>query len=58
MSYIANGIINSITNALWDDDNFYTIIETNQNKGFIRVKQLSSGKEFKITVKEQKNKED
>lgn len=52
-----NCIINSIVKALYDDDNFYTIIEINHNKGFIRVKQLSNGKEFKIAVKEQKNKE-
>ena len=49
-----NYIVANIVNALHDDDTFYTIIETNYNKGYIHVKQLTTGKEFKITIKEQK----
>ena len=45
-----NYILSNISKALYDDDTFYTIVETDYNKGFIRVKQLSSGKEFKIAV--------
>lgn len=47
-----NYIISSIVNALYDDDNFYTIIETNHDEGFIRVKQLNSGIEFVVMVKQ------
>ena len=50
-----NYIINNIVGALHDDNTFYTIIEANHKKGFILVKELNSGKEFKIAVKEQKN---
>lgn len=47
-----NYIINNIIGALHDDDNFCTIIEADSKKGFVRIKELNSGKEFKITVKE------
>ena len=50
-------IINNIVNALYDDNTFYSIVETNHNKGFIRVKDLENNKEYKITIKEQKSKE-
>lgn len=50
-----NYIISSIVKSLYDDDNFYTIIETNHNEGFIRVKQLSSGIEFIVMVKQYGN---
>lgn len=54
-----NYIINNIVNALHDDyDTFTSIIETNHSKGFVRVKDLKNGKEYKITIEEQKSKKD
>lgn len=48
-------IIKNIVNALHDEyDTFTSIIETNYNKGFIRVKDVKNGKEYKITIEEQK----
>lgn len=49
-------IINNIVNSLYDEyDAFTSIIETNYKKGFIRVKDLRNGKEYKVTIEEQKN---
>ena len=47
-----DNIVNNIVNALYDYDTFSSIIETNHSKGFIRVKDLKSGKEYKITIEE------
>ena len=50
-----DNIIKNIVRALHDEyDTFTSIIETNYHKGFIRVKDVKNGKEYKITIEEQK----
>ena len=50
-------IIGNIVNCLHDDGQFHQILEVNTHEGFIRVKELSTNTEFKITVQKAEVKE-
>ena len=48
-----NLIINNIVRSLHDDNEFYQILEVNHEKGLVRVKALSTGEVFEVTVRKE-----
>lgn len=48
-----NHIISNIACSLYNDNEFYQVLEVNYKKGLVRVKVLSTGKVFEIAVRKE-----